>query len=164
MPSLRRSLAGMPGLALGLALARWAIAAEPPASAPNTTLTTAAAPAATAPTSAAAGASASAASAAAGDTDPGAALRAYHEALAQRRLDASAQLSTEKLRGLIESAEAQLGMGRRNEAIAILAGVVESPRFAPMKTLDEGRAAVFTLGDALGRAGAYQMARLYLVR
>ncbi len=98
------------------------------------------------------------------ESDPGAALRAYHEALAQRRLDASAQLSTEKLRGLIQSAEAQLGMGRRNEAIAILAGVVESPRFAPLRTLDEGRAAVFTLGDALGRAGAYQMARVYLLR
>ncbi|HEU4577606.1 MAG TPA: hypothetical protein VFS67_05095, partial [Polyangiaceae bacterium] len=98
------------------------------------------------------------------DLDPGAALRAYYQALAQRRLDAAAQLSTEKLRASIESAEAQLGMGRRNEAIAILAGVVESPRFAPLRTLDEGRAAVFTLGDALGRAGAYQMARVYLLR
>jgi len=162
---MRRSLAGMPGLALGLALARWAIGAEPPVSAPNTVTTTAAAPAAAAQTSAPGASSAPpAAATAAGDTDPGAALRAYHVALAQRRLDASAQLSTEKLRGLIQSAEAQLGMGRRNEAIAILAGVVESPRFAPLETLDEGRAAVFTLGDALGRAGAYQLARVYLVR
>jgi hypothetical protein len=96
--------------------------------------------------------------------DPGAPLRAYHEALAARRLDASAQLSTEKLRAVLQSAEAQLGMGRRDEAIAILAGVVESARFAPLKTLDEGRAAVFTLGDALGRAGAYPMARAYLTR
>lgn len=157
MPSLRRSLAGMPGLALGLVLARWAVAAEPAATTPNPATTPAAASAATAP--------APAPSPTPGpETDPGAALRAYHEALAQRRLDASAQLSTEKLRGLIQSAEAQLGMGRRNEAIAILAGVVESPRFTPLKTLDEGRAAVFTLGDALGRAGAYQMARLYLLR
>jgi len=96
--------------------------------------------------------------------DPGAALRAYHAALAERRLDASEALSVERLRGVTESAEAQLGMGRRDEAIAILAGVVESPRFVALKGLDEGRAAVFTLGDALGRAGAYPMARDYLVR
>src|SRR6187401_2007841 len=96
--------------------------------------------------------------------DPGAALRAYHEALAQLRLDASGALSVEKLRGVTESAEVQLGMGRRDEAIAILSGVVESPRFFALKDLDEGRAAVFTLGDALGRAGAYPMARDYLVR
>jgi hypothetical protein len=146
----------MPGLALGLVLARGAAGAELAATTPSP----ATPPAAAAPMPATA-----ASSAAPGpESDPGAALRAYHEALAQRRLDASAQLSTEKLRGLIQSAEAQLGMGRRNEAIAILAGVVESPRFAPLRTLDEGRAAVFTLGDALGRAGAYQMARVYLLR
>ena len=96
--------------------------------------------------------------------DPGAALRAYHAALAQLRLDASGALSVEKLRGVTESAEVQLGMGRRDEAIAILSGVVESPRFFALKDLEEGRAAVFTLGDALGRAGAYPMARDYLVR
>jgi hypothetical protein len=96
--------------------------------------------------------------------DPGATLRAYHAALAQLRLDASGALSVEKLRGVTESAEVQLGMGRRDEAIAILSGVVESPRFLALKDLDEGRAAVFTLGDALGRAGAYPMARDYLVR
>ncbi|HKO93704.1 MAG TPA: hypothetical protein VJU61_21270, partial [Polyangiaceae bacterium] len=73
-------------------------------------------------------------------------------------------LSVEKLRGVTESAEVQLAAGRRDEAIAILSGVVESPRFLALKGLDEGRAAVFTLGDALGRAGAYPMARDYLVR
>jgi hypothetical protein len=70
----------------------------------------------------------------------------------------------ERLRGLLESAEAQLGMGRRDEAVARLASVVESPRFAALKDLDEGRAVVFTLGDTLGRIGAYPLARGYLVR
>jgi hypothetical protein len=153
---------GIHGLLLSLTTAGWALATEPPHAAPApATAVPAAAPAPSdvvAPAAAAAPAPASVAD------DPGAALRAYHQALAQRRLDAFTQLSTEKLRGLIQSAEAQLGMGRRDEAIAILAGVVESPRFAPLQTLDEGRAALFTLGDALGRAGAYPMARQYLVR
>jgi hypothetical protein len=96
--------------------------------------------------------------------DLGAVLRAYHQALAQRRLDPASQLSSESLRTAIASAEAQLAMGRRAEAIAILAGLVESPRFTPFRNLEEGRAAQFTLGDALGRAGAYPLAREYLVR
>lgn len=97
-------------------------------------------------------------------TELGAALRAYHQALAQHRLDPANQLSRESLRNAIASAEALLAAGRRAEAIAILAGVVESPRFAPFRALDEGRAAQFTLGDALGRAGAYALAREYLLR
>lgn len=153
---------GLSWLAPSLTLAASVAAAEPAAS-PGSDA--AASDAAT--SGAAAAATVSIPAAASPDpatADPGAALRAYHEALAARRLDASAQLSTERLRGLIQSAEAQLGMGRRDEAIAILAGVVESPRFGPLATLDEGRAAVFTLGDALGRAGAYPMARAYLMR
>jgi hypothetical protein len=42
--------------------------------------------------------------------------------------------------------------------------LVESPRFAPFRDFAEGRAALFLLGDALGRAGAYVVARDYLVR
>src|SRR5688572_13668103 len=135
---------GISWLSASLALAASVAAAEPAPSVPAAA--TGVAPLDTSTAAAAAGAA---------TADPGAAMRAYHEALAVRRLDASAQLSTEKLRGMIQSAEARLGMGRRDEAINILAGVVESPRFAPLRTLDEGRAAVFTLGDALGRAGAY---------
>jgi len=140
----------------------WAAPAEPPAAPVAAEAAPLTAPAAL-PESAAPAATATPAAAPPGG-DPGAALRAYHGALAQRRLDASGALSVDKLRGVTESAEVQLGMGRRDEAIAILAGVVESPRFAALKDLDEGRAAVFTLGDALGRAGAYPMARDYLVR
>jgi len=166
MRSVRGSLGrGISWLSRGLTLAASVAAAEPAPSAPAAGTGAAAPDAAAAAISAPAASPATAAVASvAAPADPGSALRAYHEALAARRLDASAQLSTEKLRGLIESAEAQLGMGRRDEAIAILAGVVESPRFAPLQTLDEGRAAVFTLGDALGRAGALPMARAYLLR
>jgi hypothetical protein len=91
-------------------------------------------------------------------------LAAYRDALARQRLDATAALGTEQLGHIIEAAEAHLAVGRRDEAIAVLAGVVESSRFAPLAELDEGRAATFLLGDALGRAGAYGMARTYLVR
>jgi hypothetical protein len=159
MRDVRRSLAGIPGLSFSVLLTAWAAAAAP---APAPSGVAVAAPAA--PAAVSSGAVPVTSAAPLPGSDPGAALRAYHEALAQRRLDASSQLSTDKLRALIQSAEAQLGRGRRDEAIAILAGVVESPRFAPLQTLDEGRAAVFTLGDALGRAGAYPMARAYLLR
>ena len=159
MAEVRRSLAGIVGLSFSVLLTARATAAEP-ASAPSGVAV--AAP--TAPGAVSSAAVPASATAPLPGADPGAPLRAYHEALAQRRLDAASQLSTEKLRTLIQSAEAQLGSGRRDEAIAILAGVVESPRFAPLQTLDEGRAAVFTLGDALGRAGAYPMARTYLLR
>jgi len=46
----------------------------------------------------------------------------------------------------------------------VLASVVESNRFAPLARLEEGRAAVFLLGDALARAGAHELACRYLTR
>lgn len=101
---------------------------------------------------------------AAPERDPGEGLRAYQAALAAKRLDASFALGVEQLRQIIEDAEAQLALGRRDEAIARLAAVVESPRFAPLASLEEGRAATFLLGDALGRAGAHTGARVYLRR
>lgn len=91
-------------------------------------------------------------------------LGPYQSALAERRLDAAGALGTEQLAAIIETAEAQLSLGRRDEAITVLAAVVESSRFAPLAGLSEGRAAVYLLGDALGRAGAYGMARGYLTR
>jgi hypothetical protein len=94
----------------------------------------------------------------------GFALEPYRAALAHERLDGSGPLGTEQLAQIIETAEAQLSLGRRDEAIATLAAVVESSRFAPLSGLDEGRAAIFLLGDALGRAGIYAMARTYLMR
>lgn len=96
--------------------------------------------------------------------DAGAALRAYQVALAERRLDGFGALGVEQLREIIQDAEAQLARGRRDEAIARLAAVVESARFKPLENLEEGRAATFLLGDALGRAGAHDLARGYLRR
>jgi hypothetical protein len=92
------------------------------------------------------------------------AMRAYHEALAKRRLAATAPLSRSRLRTDLARIEDQLLEGRRDEAIGALVYVIESPRFAPFERTDEGRNAVFLLGDALGRAGVYEPARGYLVR
>lgn len=99
-----------------------------------------------------------------GELEAGAALRAYHAALAARRLDASEPLSVPVLGERLAAAQAQLALGRRAEAIGALAALAESPRFRPFAALDEGRAVVFTLGDALGRVGAHGVARAYLRR
>lgn len=97
-------------------------------------------------------------------TDSGALLRAYHAALQGRRLDASGALSVERLRELLASAERQIALGRRDEAISVLAALVESPRFAPLRDLPEGRVATFLLADCLGRVGAYRDALSYFER
>jgi hypothetical protein len=94
----------------------------------------------------------------------GFALEGYRAALADKRLDAAGPLGSEQLAEVIELAEGHLSVGRRDEAIALLASVIEGGRFAPLASLDEGRAATYLLGDALGRAGAYDMARSYLTR
>ena len=158
MTRLRSASASWCALLASVTVAGWVGAAEPVA--PEAQSTSAAPPKSVESQPAAAADTTTPAPAA----DLGATLQAYHQALAQRRLDPAGQLSSESLRNTIASAEAQLGMGRRDEAIAILAGMVESPRFAPFRSLEEGRAAQFTLGDALGRAGAYPLAREYLVR
>jgi len=92
----------------------------------------------------------------------GASMRAYQAALDKQRLAASAPLSIQRLRDDLSDIEEKLSSGRRDEAIGDLVYIVESPRFDPFKTSDEGRAAVYWLGDALGRGGAYQPARGYL--
>lgn len=91
-------------------------------------------------------------------------LGAYRDALSARRLDAGGPLGTEQLGAVIQAAEEHLAIGRRDEAIAVLASVVESSRFAPLARLEEGRAAVFLLGDALARAGAHELSCAYLTR
>ena len=94
----------------------------------------------------------------------GAAVRAYHAALTAARLGNAEAESVERLSRVIAAAEAEASAGRRDEAIADLVFAVESSRFAPFAELDEGRAAVFLLGDTLGRAGAEDPARGYLGR
>jgi hypothetical protein len=93
----------------------------------------------------------------------GTTLGAYQQVLGQAKLGTFAALSLERLREIVAEAEAQLLVGRRDEAIGTLAALVESERFAPFRKLEDGRAALFVLGDALGRAGAYSAARVYLI-
>lgn len=94
----------------------------------------------------------------------GEALRAYQTALAKRKLGADVPLSLQRLRDDLSAIEDKLASGRRDEAISDLVSLVESARFEPFKDSDEGRAAVYWLGDSLGRGAAYQPARGYLSR
>ncbi|HEY0468529.1 MAG TPA: tetratricopeptide repeat protein, partial [Polyangiaceae bacterium] len=89
-------------------------------------------------------------------------MRAYQAALDKQKLAASAPLSLQRIRDELGSIEEKISSGRRDEAIGDLVYIVESPRFDPFKNSDEGRAAIYWLGDALGRGGAYQPARGYL--
>lgn len=91
-------------------------------------------------------------------------MRAYQAALAKRKLAATAPLSRQRLKDELGPIEEKLADGRRDEAIGDLVYLIETPRFEPFASSDEGRAAQFLLGDALGRAGAYQPARGYLVK
>ncbi|HVR20878.1 MAG TPA: hypothetical protein VMS65_14305, partial [Polyangiaceae bacterium] len=91
------------------------------------------------------------------------AMLAYQKALDKRRLAATTPLSAQRLRDELAAAEEKLVAGRRDEAIGDLVYLVESPRFEPFAKSAEGRTARFLLGDALGRAGAHELARGYLV-
>jgi hypothetical protein len=93
----------------------------------------------------------------------GSAYLAYHKALESRRLAATEPLSAARLREDLERIEEQIGNGRRDEAIGDLVYIVEAPRFTPFVKSPEGRTARFLLGDALGRGGAHDLARAYLV-
>ncbi|MCC6217486.1 MAG: hypothetical protein IT376_21695 [Polyangiaceae bacterium] len=91
-------------------------------------------------------------------------MRAYYAALGRRKLAPIAALSRARLRDELAAIERKLAAGRRDEAIGDLVYVVESPRFDAFARSEEGRAMVFWLGDALGRAGAHEPARGYLGR
>ncbi|MEB2313979.1 MAG: tetratricopeptide repeat protein [Sorangiineae bacterium] len=102
--------------------------------------------------------------AAAGPETHGAEVAAYTRALERRKLGPSAALSRDRLAAELARIDRQLSDGRRDEAIGNLVYLVESPRFAAFERFDEGRAALYYLGDSLGRAGAYSPARGYLKR
>lgn len=147
-------------VALGLVSSEPARAQSTPRSTPTAAPSADAAP----PTAPPASRAAEPAAAPPAAAEASAAFSAYHTALASQRLDAQGPFGTEQLAQLIDVAETDLRAGRRDQAIAVLAAVVESARFAPLAALDEGRAALFLLGDALGRAGAHELARGYLQR
>ena len=91
-------------------------------------------------------------------------MAAYNKALAERRLEASSALSPASIRERLLEAQELSGAGRRDEVIANLVRLVESPRFADYADSDEGHAAIYALGDALASAGAHEPARGYLKR
>lgn len=104
------------------------------------------------------------------DNDPGSpdtrsqGARAYQKALERRRLAATTPLSRQRLRDELAKVEEKLADGRRDEAIGDLVYLVESPRFDAFSSTEEGRNALLLLGESLGRAGATQPARGYLVK
>src|ERR1700730_6435411 len=85
-----------------------------------------------------------------GDVFAGA-LRAYHAALLARRLGHQ-EVRLEDVSARVGGGE-RLGSARRvDEAIARLGELVENPEFEVVAYSEEGRAAVFRLGDALAIA------------
>jgi hypothetical protein len=161
------------GLAFGgLALLTASAFAQGPKSAPSA-VSAAGAATSTAPAAAAAGTDAPAATpSVAATTAPaqsdaldtrGSAFLAYQKALEARRLAPTEPLSAQRLRDELARIEDEVAAGRRDEAISDLVYLVESPRFTPFAKSPEGRTARYMLGDALGRGGAHDLARAYLV-
>jgi tetratricopeptide (TPR) repeat protein len=89
-------------------------------------------------------------------------VRAYHDALARRRLGAQDALNLDEVKARLAVAEQMRQDGRVDEAIAKLTELVEHPRFDAFADYEDARAAVYVLGDALAAAGAFEPARAYL--
>src|SRR5690606_5737727 len=87
----------------------------------------------------------------------------YQKALAAKQLSSDIPLSRARLAEELKRIEGMVLQGRYDEAIGDLVYIVESPRFSAFKESDEGRAARYALGNALGQTGATQAARGYLV-
>jgi tetratricopeptide (TPR) repeat protein len=106
------------------------------------------------------------AQAAAAERDPtrGAGMRAYHDAMARRRLGSAESMRVEQLAERVAEAEALVSVGRHDDAIARMTEVVEHPKFDLVAETQEGRAALYFLGHALAAAGIHESARAYLRR
>jgi TolA-binding protein len=91
-------------------------------------------------------------------------MRAYHEALARKRLGSQVELTGDNVRDRLAEGEDLLREGRTDEAVSRLTDLVENPRFEPYVDSEDGKATTLLLGDALARAGAYEPARAYLRR
>jgi hypothetical protein len=168
---LRRAIAHAAHVALVAAIAPLASAQPPSAPKPDDAKTSEAKPDKTSKpdgekpaedAEAKAGAEAAATPTGTPDTQS-AAMQAYQRALEKRRLAATTPLTAQRLRDDLAVIEDKIVAGRRDEAIGDLVYLIESPRFGPFEKSPEGRTARFLLGDALGRAGAHDLARGYLV-
>ncbi len=98
------------------------------------------------------------------DPSRGEGMRAYHAAMARRRLASSEPMRKEELATRVADAEALVSSGRNDEAIAKMTETVEHPKFDLVAETDEGRAALYLLGHALANAGVHSSARAYLRR
>jgi len=91
-------------------------------------------------------------------------MRAYHDAMAKRRLGSAEAMRQEEVAEKVADAEALVAAGRHEEAIAKMTELVEHPKFELVADLEQGRAALYLLGHALAQAGIHESARAYLRR
>jgi tetratricopeptide (TPR) repeat protein len=91
----------------------------------------------------------------------GRSLREYHAALRARHLGLG-EIRREDVARRVAEAEQQMSIGRLDEAVSRLAEIVEHPDFDAFAHSEDGRAAVYRLGDALATAGIMAPARAYL--
>ncbi len=91
-------------------------------------------------------------------------MRAYHDAMAKRRLGSAEGMRVDYVAARVADAEALVSAGRYEEAIAKMTEVVEHPSFDQVAETQEGRAALYLLGHALAQAGIHETARAYLRR
>src|SRR5688500_6455074 len=91
-------------------------------------------------------------------------LRAYYEAMAERRLLAPETGSVERLRELVREGERHYLDDRYEEAQRALYEAVESPRFADFESDEAYRSAELKLARPLERLGAARSAWRYLER
>lgn len=91
-------------------------------------------------------------------------MRAYHDAMARRRLGSAEAMRQEVVADKVAEAEALVAAGRHEEAIAKMTEIVEHPKFELVADLEQGRAALYLLGHALAQAGIHESARAYLRR
>ncbi|MEO8799921.1 MAG: tetratricopeptide repeat protein, partial [Polyangiaceae bacterium] len=91
-------------------------------------------------------------------------MRDYHAALTARRLGSQNSFGLDEVSARVAEAEDKMRLGRFDEAASEMTELVEHPRFSAYEQNEEGRAAMYLLGDALASAGAYEPARGYLRR
>src|SRR5580692_7852069 len=158
---VRRASAPVASLAIAAAVAVAAIGlASPPSHAQAPSRPAPPPPAAPAPSPTASSSPATGAAATAIFSD---ALHAYHAALVARRLGGP-DMRKEDVAARVAEGEDLMSAGRVDEAVARLAALVEHPQFELFADSEDGRAAMFRLGDALATAGIYVPARAYLRR